>query len=205
MAINITDDEVVALAVGAQGIYAGALPTVDVGSATALSASAWRGQRSLVVRDLIDQSGNLAPEVAEVASSTAGAQTLVTVYIANDALDRVGWGVAFSFYPSPSGWLAEGVSPSGIHQFSVMGSDDVVASLRGLVESALATPAPQDSEPASWMVVAVVQEGLSSVLAAREGTLQTTALQGEVEKPAWTDAEPQSVAAWLEEHIPSLG
>lgn len=196
----ITDDEAVALAIEQRGAWAGVLPTVDVDNVDALGAALLRGRRSLLVRRLIDTDGRLTADAALVAGAGTRTDRSITIYIGNTSLVRVGWGVAATFWPTADGWLAEGVTPEGVHRLSILDTSEVRASLDALIEAAQSTPIADDdeAEPArAWLCIGSRRHEKTSVLAVRPGASQSAEVTASGDPSDWRPVGEADAAGWL--------
>jgi hypothetical protein len=139
--LTLTDDEAVALSLSLPEPWRAPLPTVDETSREGLAQAAYRGRRSMVVRDLAASDGTpmgLAAELAKRLGTGLRAFFLLadeagnwlpggaTVYLYGPALDAIGVNQTvadagvhyFRLSPPPGQWkalvlLAEGVYADG--------------------------------------------------------------------------------------------
>ena len=116
--LTLTDDEAVVLAVALPDPWRVPLPTVDQKNRDSLTRAAYRGRRSLVVRDLAESDGTLIGAAAEVAKRLGtGLRAFflladekgnwlpsgVTVYLYGPALDAIE--------------VSQTVADAGVHYF----------------------------------------------------------------------------------------
>jgi hypothetical protein len=168
----LTDDEVVALAVARSSPWPSDLPTVDVTDPGQLEAAAFRGNRSLLVRGLLDDDGAASGDAAEVAASVLGTDRRLVVFLSDLEFRRAGWGLASSHHPSSTnGWLFEGVNALGLHAFAARPLSDHREYLEALLEGAVqAGPRSSEGEPTSrggeWLCM-IARAGADRAVLAR--------------------------------------
>lgn len=162
--IELTDDEVAALAVDRQGAWPSGLPTVDISSAENLGAAVFRGQRSLLVRGLLDEGVPVA-SLQDVADIAVDAPDYLLVYLSDQELERASWGIASTHYRGS--WLLETVTPVGVHRLETRPRDEHQAYVRALVAAAL-VEGPADDEAVPYaLAVASIARGAVTVLQVR--------------------------------------
>lgn len=129
----ITDDELVAIAVDAQGPWPLPLPTVTVESAAGLKLSALKGARSLLTRGGFDREGNLSPQLDRL-KSVVGAPTTLTVYVGDHHGAVINWGIGYGAVPVSDGWLLDEFNILGVHRLAW--AESIGDFLVGLCEAA---------------------------------------------------------------------
>ena len=180
--IRLTDDEVAALALDAEAFWPAELPTVAITDSADIFAAAMRGQRSLYTRGLLDDEGNLAPAVAELARSCAGSRNTLSVYIGGPDLMRTDAQLASTHYRLGDEWLAEGISPLGVHEFQRFARENQVAYLTAILVEALDTGLPEGAatDGERWYVCVVdVREDAVNIHAARPGEYRTAEIDSD--------------------------
>lgn len=196
--LTLTDDETVALATFFPDPWRAPLPTVNHGNRDDLAKAAYRGRRSLVVRDLAESDGTpagLAAEVAKRLSTGLRAFFLladekgnwlpggVTVYLYGPALDAIE--------------VSQTVADAGVHYFRIApppGQWEALTMLAGSVYAdGFADPAAQPGKtPAAAALLNVVRmDGVRSIRVARG--IATT---GRGPVPAQFPSVPEAIA-WL--------
>lgn len=187
---TLTDDEVVAIAVDRSGAWAGALPTVDTDQAESLAAAAFRGQRSLVVRNLIDDAGELDTALAELTGPAVSSQDLVSVYLGDAEFQRASWGLATTHYRS-TGWMLETVTVLGVHRLSREPVESHRTYFHALLSAAVTDGPPSPEGEAQFLCLASVSPDARHVVFARRGELGVTrqdAVTGALRDPEPLDA-----------------
>ncbi|HUA28696.1 MAG TPA: hypothetical protein VMC03_07405 [Streptosporangiaceae bacterium] len=177
--LALTDDEAVALATFFPDPWRAPLPTVDLTNRDDLARAAYRGRRSLVVRDLAEPDGSPAGLAAEVVKRLAtGLRAFfvftdengdwlpggVTVYLYGPALDAIE--------------VSQTVADAGVHYFRLAPPPGQWQALASLAESiyadGFADPAgqPGKARPAAALLHVVRPDGIRSIRVAR-GTATT--------------------------------
>jgi hypothetical protein len=131
--IALTDDEVAALAVEFVGPWPTGMPTVLETDPGAVTAASFRGRRSLVVRGLVDDAGEIDSALLSLCSIIPAGGASILVYLADAAFDLAGWGVLSGHYPSEESWVLETLSPTGIHHVSRVPAIDHCVYLEALL------------------------------------------------------------------------
>jgi len=196
--LALTDDEAVAVGVSLPEPWRAPLPTVDQTSRASLVQAAYRGRRSLVVRDLAASDGTLigmAAEVAEHLGSGLRAFFLladekgnwlpsgVTVYLYGPALEAIE--------------VSQTVADAGVHYFRLAPPPGQWQALTLLAESiyadGFAEPAGQRgrTRPVAALLHVVRPDGIRSIRVARG-----TATTGRGPVPAQFPSIPEAIA-WL--------
>lgn len=196
--LTLTDDEAVALAVALPEPWRVPLPTVDQRNRDSLNRAAYRGRRSLVVRDLAESDGTpvgLAAEVAKRLGTGLRAfflladeegnwlPTGVTVYLYGPALDAIE--------------VSQTVADAGVHYFRLAPPPGQWQALALLAESiyadGFADPAAQrgKARPAAALLNVVRPDGIRSIRVAHG-----TATTGRGPVPAQFPTIPEAIA-WL--------
>ena len=197
--LTLTDDEAVALALALPEPWHAPLPTVDHTSRESLTQAAYRGRRSMVVRDLAASDGTLTGMAADVAKRlSTGLRAFflladdegnwlpggVTVYLYGPALDAIE--------------VSQTVADAGVHYFRLAPPPGQWQALTSLAESiytdGFAEPADQrraKARPAAALLQVVRPEGIRSIRVAR-GTVTT----GRGPVPAQFPSIPEAIA-WL--------
>ncbi len=196
--LTLTDDEAVVLAVALPDPWRVPLPTVDQKNRDSLTRAAYRGRRSLVVRDLAESDGTLIGAAAEVAKRLGtGLRAFflladekgnwlpsgVTVYLYGPALDAIE--------------VSQTVADAGVHYFRLAPPPGQWQALALLAESiyadGFADPAAQPGKvpPAAALLYVVRPDGIRSIRVAR-GTVST----GRGPVPAQFPSIPEAIA-WL--------
>lgn len=117
--VALTDDEAVALAVGAGVPWPFSLPTVD-DTAEALAAAAGRGLRSLRVRDLVRETDEGIQTHADLMSAMApvlAGKLVGAVSITDSEANAKADTFAFAYYLDAQVGLLETLSSDGVHTF----------------------------------------------------------------------------------------
>jgi hypothetical protein len=121
-AATLTDDELVAISLGRARVWPLPLPTVDSSSETELRAAAFRGRRSLTVRELLPDRSNLAEGDADplqqLLAPAVKAEPLVILYVADETMQWDLSGPTIGLYAStdgPESCLVEAVTADGRH------------------------------------------------------------------------------------------
>lgn len=172
--LALTDDEAVALSVSLPEPWRAPLPTVDHTSRASLVQAAYRGRRSLVVRDLAASDGTLAGMAAEVAKRLAaglrayflladGAGNWLpggaTVYLYGPALDAIE--------------VSQTIADAGVHYFRIAPPPGQWQALTMLAESVyadgFADPAARRGRPrpAAALLHVVRPDGIRVIRVAR--------------------------------------
>jgi hypothetical protein len=196
--LALTDDEAVALAGALHEPWRAPLPTVNQTNRDSLAKAAYRGRRSLVVRDLSASDGTLTGMAAEVAKRLGtGLRAFflladekgnwlpggVTVYLYGPALDAIE--------------VSQTVTDAGVHYFRLAPPPGQWQALTLLAESiyadGFAEPAGQHgrARPAAAMAHVVRPEGIRSIRVARD-----TVTTGRGPVPAQFPSIPEAIA-WL--------
>ncbi len=123
-AVTLTDDEVVAAAMGFGVAWRSPLPTVDSSSTVDLAAAARRGWRSLTARELLGQrrasARGLATPLSELLAPAFSPATPTVMFVADDVN---AWHlneptiVGYEPAPGTGEWLVEAVDATGLHFF----------------------------------------------------------------------------------------
>ena len=117
--LTLTDDELVALAVGVGVAWPSALPSLG-DELDVLDAPAWRGLRSLKVRELAGpgRDGTVvnADLLALLEPAFTGGLRVVVAWVTEDGLYALGFSA--SYYETDGQGLMECTSSEGIHGFS---------------------------------------------------------------------------------------
>jgi len=196
--LTLTDDEAVALAVALPDPWRAPLPTVNPRNRDDLAKAAYRGRRSLVVRDLAESGGTpvgLAAEAVKRLGTGLRAFFLmadeegnwlpsgVTVYLYGPALDAIE--------------VSQTVADAGVHYFRLAPPPGQWQALALLAESiyadGFADPAgqPGTARPAAALLHVVRPDGTRSIRVAR-GVVTT----GRGPVPAPFPSIPEAIA-WL--------
>lgn len=193
---RLTDDEVVAIMAARGKPYVGPLPTVDSGSSTELLRAVYRGNRSLVLRDLIDDGGEPHPPLAAITTAMGGDAGRLIVYVGSRSLERTLSDVNFVYYATEAGCLIEGISATGVHDYVVVSSERGSALLRELVVGAQAE-SPTDRSDRVGLVVLRVIGGNTEAIFSREGELVTGSPDAEGRVDTWSPLPLEGVDMWL--------
>lgn len=166
--LKLTDDELVAIAVDLSGPWLGGLPTVDLGSEESLAASALRGHRSLLVRELLNADGELEGDLPALAGQQVGSRDFIAVYIGDAEHARASWGIASTHYRAVE-WILETVTVLGVHGLSIQPRENHRSYFENLVATALSTgPEGLDSEDNFLCLTSVSPYGSGTLSARRE-------------------------------------
>lgn len=171
-----TDDEIAAIAIDRDTYWPADLPTVDTDDPADLLAAMIRGQRSLLVRGLIDAEGTSDPSVQLLGDQLAGATQSITVYIGGPDLLRVSPVLASVHYPMPGDWVAETITPGGVHAFTATSRDIHIAYFERVIQEAVSTGLPAEGVTGDdpWFVCIAVSDGRQATIhAARKGEYLT--------------------------------
>lgn len=179
----MTDDEIVACAVAAGRPWLGPLPTVDVDDEGDLLLATRRGQRSLFVRELVDDEGQPASALAHLVQKLSGEKDHVSVLLADASLQRASYELSSLHYLGDDSWITETVADEGVHSFTLSPASANVDYLTAVADAAL-EDGPQGSldEDASGpqYVVLVARQGQTVRLAAlRRGGVQFGAVESD--------------------------
>lgn len=176
--LMLTDDELAAIAIDRDTYWPADLPTVDTDDPADLLSAMIRGRRSLLVRGLIDDEGTADGSVEMLGDHLAGATHTITVYLGGPDLLRVSPVLASVHYPMAGYWVAETITPGGVHAFTNNPRDIHIAYLQRIMQEAVSTGLPPEGvtgdEP--WFVCVAVSDGQQTTIhAARKGEYQTAA------------------------------
>jgi hypothetical protein len=196
--LALTDDEAVALALALPEPWRAPLPTVDQRSRESLLQAAYRGRRSLVVRDLAASDGTLTGMAADVAKRL-GTGLRAFFLLADEEGNWLPGGVTVYLYGPTLDAIeaSQTVAAAGVHYFRLAPPPGQWQALTLLAESiytgGFAEPAgqPARTRPAAAMLHVVRPDGIRSIRVAR-GTVTT----GRGPVPAQFAAVPQALA-WL--------
>lgn len=201
--LTLTDDEVVAVAIAERTYFIGDLPTVEADSEQDLLRAALRGRRSLIARGWIGDGGDLAEELAPVRDAV-GASGFVNVFIGNDELSRLDWGLAASIYPHAAGWVIDGVDGAGLHRLARTSKREACDALNALVSAAFAGGDEQPLAEGAWLIVSVLKGDSSRLLATRPGAVRSASIQDSRLSP-WVTASAADVVGWITMSVESIG
>lgn len=192
--VFITDDELVALAVAHGSAWPGGLPTVDVESEEQLGAAAFRGNRSLVVRDL--GPGDVGRTALDgLAATLFAASRSIAVYLGSERFERASWAFASMHIPSEAGWLLTTTSPLGVHKLAVAPVEDHRAYLETVIGAAIVegpTEASDERAPAWLCVATLASDRTNGLLAAAR---RNEVVVGDVD---YVSGKPEIVSALSE-------
>lgn len=174
--VQLTDDEVLAIASDRDAPWPGPVPTVRTWEPDQLSSSGARGTRALLVRRLLDDVGTLEPTVSDLTQRVLTMQGQIQVAVCGGDFQRLNWDYSSAHYCTggeDDGWVLETVTPSGIHSLSVQDRADHAMYLEAMLASAIAEPAPSaPGEPSPWLCAASRRRDGAVIAAARQGELQ---------------------------------
>lgn len=199
----LTDDEIVAVAIAERTYFIGDLPTVDAGSEQDLLRASLRGRRSLIARGWIGEGGELADELAPICDAV-GAARFVNVFIGDDELGRLDWGLATSIYPHPAGWVIDGVEGTGLHRLARTSEREACDALNALVSAAFAGADEQPLTEGASLIVSVLKGDSSRLLATRPGAVRSASIQDGRLSP-WVAASLDDVVGWITTAVASIG
>jgi hypothetical protein len=177
--LALTDDEAVALAASLPEPWRAPLPTVDQTSRENLVGAAYRGRRSLVVRDLAGPDGTPAGLAAEVAKRLSTGLRAFFL-LADEADNWLPGGVTVYLYgPSLDAIeVSQTVADAGVHYFRLApppGQWQALAMLaEGVYTDGFADPLSQRgrARPAAALLHVVRPDGIRLIRVAR-GTVTT--------------------------------
>ncbi len=196
--LTLTDDEAVALAVSLPGPWRAPLPTVDHASRESLVQAAYRGRRSLVVRDLAESDGTPIRLAAEVAKRLSAGLRAFFLF-ADEAGNWVPGGVTVYLYGATLDAIevSQTVADAGVHYFRLAPPPGQWQALTMLAESihaeGFADPAGQrgNPRPVAALLHVVRPDGIRFIRVAQG---EVTTGRGPV--PARFPSVPDAVA-WL--------
>jgi hypothetical protein len=196
--LALTDDEVVALAVALPDPWRVPLPTVNHENRDALAKAAYRGRRSLVVRDLAEPDGTPVGPAAEVVKRL-GTGLRAFILLADEKGNWLPSGVTVYLYGPALDAIevSQTVADAGVHYFRLAPPPGQWQALTMLAESiyaeGFADPAGQRgrARPAAALLRVVRPDGVRSIRVARG---RVTTGRGPV--PAQFPSVPEAIA-WL--------
>lgn len=150
--IRLTDDEIMALSVRSERLWASPLPTVDVDDPHEIHAAARRGERSLYARDLLTLDDQQQEPLITGLAPAQRQQVILVLFVCDEELNWFLAGPNLLLYRPQTGseLLAETVSEAGVHSFSGLGKDVALAACREMLQSAwrggVATPGGEPAE-----------------------------------------------------------
>ena len=139
VSLALTDDELVALAVGFGRPWPFELPSLDEDEEQ-LVAAARRGLRALLVRDLVREGREgtaVSGAVAELLEPALQGELTSVLSVASPEGD-VRSGIAFAWYRSEAASLLECLNAGGTHDFGPCDAASWVSLVRGLSDLAVA-------------------------------------------------------------------
>jgi hypothetical protein len=140
--VQVSDDEVVAIAVAAGIPWDGMLPTVDTGDAASLTAAAARGERSLLLRETSTEDFPL------VRAAASGSVRLVAYFRDSNGEAAPGSVLYYAFQDGQGRWIQDVVAPLGVHYVGERDLDQVVDAVLGLIDEARTNAIPEHPEVA---------------------------------------------------------
>jgi hypothetical protein len=196
--LALTDDEAVALATFFPDPWRAPLPTVDYRNREDLAKAAYRGRRSLVVRDLAGSDGTPVGLAAEVAKRL-GTGLRAFFFLADEAGSWLPGGVTVYLYGPALDAIevSQTVADAGVHYFRLAPPPGQWEALTLLAESIFAdgfadqAGQPNRARPAAALLHVVRPDGIRFVQVAR-GVVTT----GRGPVPARFSSVPEAVA-WL--------
>jgi hypothetical protein len=196
--LTLTDDEAVALATFFPDPWRAPLPTIDRRSRDSLAQAAYRGRRSLVVRDLAEPDGTPIGSAAEVAKRL-GTGLLAFFLLADEEANWLPSGVTVYLYGPALDAIevSQTVADAGVHYFRLDPPPGQWRALTLLAESIYAdgfadsAGQPGRARPAAALLHVVRPDGIRSIRVAR-GTVTT----GRGPVPAQFPSIPEAIA-WL--------
>lgn len=172
-ALELTDDEVVAVAVDDGHYWPVDLRTVAT-SAESLREASFRGHRSLAVRGLLRPDGRLDVAAAAVCAGVVGTEAFVTVYLAGADMRAAGWGTVSAHYPGDRDWVLDVTTPIGVHRISRQPVEDHRSYLEAMLSGAeQAGPEGQGGGPErpQWLCAVAVAPVGAQLAVARRGVI----------------------------------
>lgn len=170
--VLLTDDEVVALALRSGTIWRAPLPTVG-DSEEELTRAAARGWRALLVRELVVDRDNAAPELHDVLAAQE-AKIIARTFVADGngvPLDGASWSTYYQLSGSQA--LIEVISSEGVHSFTSASLDQCSTLIGAAVEAVRSAGLPEAAESAArFCVIAPGQP--ARVLTVSKGAMQLT-------------------------------
>lgn len=157
----LTDDEIVALALRSDVVWAVPLLTVLL-DVDALSAAGRRGMRSLGVRGLLDGSGVEPAELTSLVAAAAGAASWSAAYTAADDSRIVG-ASTFVFHLADGSTIVDMVSADGVHLLSRSSAGEAVGLLTALGKNVFDYGFAGSSEAVRLLIGSSVAEGWLTV------------------------------------------
>ncbi len=143
--VALTDDEVVALALGLGRAWPASVPTVDLDDVDAVRAAGLRGERSLFVRGLVDGDGGIDPALVPILE-LCGAEKRLTIVVIGADLAPVPTAFVTVHYRFEEAWWLESISPVGVHEFVAADVAEHRAYVLGFLESFQSSPADAAEE-----------------------------------------------------------
>lgn len=141
MSIKLTDDEVAAVG-SLNGGWPWALLTVDAGE---MKLAVERGQRSLIVRDLLTGSG-ASEELLRVASFAVSARTVASAVVDADGTPSLPVIQVLLIAGDHGTWLLDARLPMGIHRMDVLDASGAREYLLALCRSYAEGPDSEEGE-----------------------------------------------------------
>lgn len=197
MSLVLTDDEVVAVSLHNRIAWPTPLPTVSM-TEDGLRRSRLLGERSLLVRGLLDVSGEKPAYQSEVVGTilaAAEAPRWIAAYVAAAITPGELAGDSTYVYEGASGWLVDMVSPTGVHQLAPSTDGEARELMVAMAENVFAHGIRGESQEAALFVGnsdspewVRVSTGEVSVGRFSDGTFEPTSASS-----AWTGIELDSV------------
>jgi hypothetical protein len=177
--LALTDDEAIALAVAFPEPWRAPLPTVDQTSRESLVQAAYRGRRSLVVRDLAASDGTFTGPAAEVAKRL-GTGLRAFFLLADEEGNWLPGGVTVYLYGPVLDAIevSQTVADAGVHYFRLAPPPGQWQALTLLAESVYADGFAERADqrgrarPAAALLHVVRPDGIRSIRVAH-GTVST--------------------------------
>lgn len=165
--VQVSDDEVVAIAVAAGIPWEGMLPTVDSGDAASLTAAAARGQRSLLLRESSTEDFPL------VRAAASGSVRLVAYFRDAHGVAAAGSVLYYAFQDGQGRWIQDVVAPLGVHYVGERELDQVLDAVSGLIDEARTNAIPEHREVALTLALPEPDAILTLTVSA-DGNLSST-------------------------------
>jgi len=166
--LQLSDDEIVAVAVSARAAWPGLLPTVDTDSTQVLTASALRGMRSLAIRGMLTESSTPSALLDPARAALRGRKAVVTYLApasssASSLPDLADGAAVCSFFALVGGVAVIDVADAaGVHALGVLPVAEVRELIRDSVQQAVAASRSEAGAGFAWCLV-VPAVGSSSV------------------------------------------
>lgn len=189
----LTDDEIVALC-GATGL-SWPIPLVTIPQdERAVTAAAFRGLRSLLVRKLATSTGAGAPaaepELARIVARAAAATTIVIAHVSG--VEQLGWvGAGIAAFVDDQGLVLDVVNATGIHGLQTSESTQAVEAIAAFVRSRFEPRA--DINPSSDGCILIAASTVQQVYRVQPARIEVG--RTDPDTMVFVDSQPSSLSA----------